>query len=197
MKKELVHHERKGFFSFSWVTSLRVRVTALFLLISLSGTFASVYSQRVSLNLKNVSLEEALEKLSKQSGVEIAYSSEVIKSSRKVTISQKDVEVETVLNDLLKGTRILHQQVDGKIYLTVGKEQVAAQQNRSKQVEVKGVIVDTKGLPIVGANVFVTETMTGVSTDMDGKFSVMAPEGENLFYRLHYPGNCGTGCTRT
>ena len=147
-----------------------MRVTALFLLISLSGTFASVYSQRVSLNLKNVSLEEALEKLSKQSGVEIAYSSEVIKSSRKVTISQKDVEVETVLNDLLKGTRILHQQVDGKIYLTVGKEQVAAQQNRSKQVEVKGVIVDTKGLPIVGANVFVTETMTGVSTDMDGNF---------------------------
>lgn len=121
MKKELVHHERKGFFSFSWVTSLRVRVTALFLLISLSGTFASVYSQRVSLNLKNVSLEEALEQLSRQSGVEIAYSSEVIRSSQKVTVRQQDAEMEAVLNELLKGTNIRHQLIDGKVYLTVAK----------------------------------------------------------------------------
>lgn len=180
MKKELVHHERKGFFSFSWVTSLRMRVTALFLLISLSGTFASVYSQRVTLNLKNVSLEEALEKLSRQSGVEIAYSSEVIKSSRKVTVRHRDAEMETVLNDLLKGTRIRHQLIDGKVYLSAVKEQQPAQQSRTKEVEVKGIIVDTKGEAIVGANVFVTETMTGVSTGMDGKFAVMAPEGAKL-----------------
>lgn len=185
MNRKSVEHNGKTIFSGLWVASLRMKVTVLILLFSLSATFASVYSQRVTLNLKNVSLEKALEQLSRLSGVEIAYSSEVIKSQQKVTVNEQNVDVETVLNNLLAGTRIRHQIINGKIYLSTGVENTlsVAQQ---KEIQVKGVIVDSKGEPVVGANVWIKATMSGNTTDFDGKFTVTAPEGAIL--RISYIG---------
>ena len=46
---------------------------------------------------------------------------------------------------------------------------------------VKGTIVDDLGEPILGANVVIEGTTTGVTTDMDGNFSLKGvPENAKL-----------------
>lgn len=45
---------------------------------------------------------------------------------------------------------------------------------------VKGTITDVSGLPIPGVNVVIKGTTTGVSTDIDGKYSLSASPGESL-----------------
>lgn len=45
---------------------------------------------------------------------------------------------------------------------------------------VKGTITDVSGLPIPGVNVVIKGTKTGVSTDIDGKYSLSASPGETL-----------------
>ena len=42
-------------------------------------------------------------------------------------------------------------------------------------VTVKGQVVDEKGEPIIGANVIVEGTTTGMITDLDGNFSLQCP----------------------
>lgn len=45
---------------------------------------------------------------------------------------------------------------------------------------ISGVITDASKLPIPGVNVLIKGTQKGVSTDLDGKFVISAPDGATL-----------------
>ena len=44
---------------------------------------------------------------------------------------------------------------------------------------VKGTVVDTDGVPLIGANVLVQGTTVGTITDFDGSFSLNVPSDNN------------------
>lgn len=50
----------------------------------------------------------------------------------------------------------------------------------AQTTKISGVVVDNVGEPVVGASVVVKETIIGVSTDIDGKFSINIPEGKSI-----------------
>lgn len=50
------------------------------------------------------------------------------------------------------------------------------------EVSVSGTVSDSNGEPIPGATVSVQGTSTGTATDLDGKYSIMAPEGATLVF---------------
>lgn len=50
----------------------------------------------------------------------------------------------------------------------------------AQNIQVKGVVDDTYGDPVTGANVVVKGTTNGSITDIDGNFSLSAPEGATL-----------------
>jgi TonB-linked SusC/RagA family outer membrane protein len=52
----------------------------------------------------------------------------------------------------------------------------------AQQKMVTGTVTDPLNLPIPGVNVIVKETKKGVTTDMDGKYSVSASSGETLMF---------------
>lgn len=58
---------------------------------------------------------------------------------------------------------------------TVAKEKAVS----NVQKEIKGIVVDEKGLPIPGANVKVKGTTIETQTDFDGKFTLKAPDDAN------------------
>lgn len=50
---------------------------------------------------------------------------------------------------------------------------IAAQQTKS----ISGTIVDSNGIPVIGANVLVKGTTNGTITDIDGNFTLTVPAG--------------------
>lgn len=58
-------------------------------------------------------------------------------------------------------------------FLLMGMCSALFGQNRG--IAIKGAIVDTEGIPVIGASVLVKGTTTGVAADMDGKF-LLFPE---------------------
>jgi hypothetical protein len=48
------------------------------------------------------------------------------------------------------------------------------------QKTLTGLVSDSDGLPLPGATVLVSGTLTGVTTDFDGNFSINASEGQQL-----------------
>ena len=48
------------------------------------------------------------------------------------------------------------------------------------QMKVTGIVTDPSGEPVIGANVLVKETSMGAITDLDGHFTVNAPENGSL-----------------
>ena len=53
---------------------------------------------------------------------------------------------------------------------------IAAQQTKS----ISGTIVDSNGIPVIGANVLVKGTTNGTITDIDGNFTLTVPAGAIL-----------------
>lgn len=53
-------------------------------------------------------------------------------------------------------------------------------QSGTKSDTVSGVITDNEGEPVVGAFVFYKGTKNGVSSDLDGRYSISAPSEESV-----------------
>ncbi len=59
-------------------------------------------------------------------------------------------------------------------------------------IHVKGQVVDSTGEPVIGANIVVKGTNTGVISDIDGNFAIDAPKkfgSAYLFYRIQVTGS--------
>lgn len=64
----------------------------------------------------------------------------------------------------------------------------------AQQIVVKGIVKDTTGEPIIGANVIVKGTTNGTITDFDGNFLLNANKGDIIIISfIGYRSQEGTG----
>lgn len=149
-----------------------MKLTFLFLVISLLTFTAEASAQRVSMSLNNVKVEKVLSVITKQTGLSVAYSKQIVNLDRKVSIQVEDADVASVLEKLVANTNLNYEIKNNKIYLfekqTVTAPPAVAQQKK----QITGTIVDQNGEPIIGANVIEKGTTNGTVTDLDGHFSL-------------------------
>lgn len=120
---------------------------------------------RLNLELKNVSLDSALDSIKAQSPFTFIVGQ--VDLARKVSISMKNETIGNVCAKLFTPLDIDYKINGHYIYLS----------NRPK-VEprtVSGTVIDHNGQPIPGASVFVQGTTTGTTTDIDGRFTLLVP----------------------
>lgn len=120
---------------------------------------------RLNLELKNVTLDSALDSIKAQSPFTFIVGQ--VDLARKVSISMKNETIGNVCAKLFTPLGIDYKINGHYIYLS----------NRPK-VEprtVSGSVIDHNGQPIPGASVFVQGTTTGTTTDIDGRFTLLVP----------------------
>ncbi len=120
---------------------------------------------RLNLELKNVTLDSALDSIKAQSPFTFIVGQ--VDLARKVSISMKNETIGNVCAKLFTPLGIDYKINGHYIYLS----------NRPK-VEprtVSGTVIDHNGQPIPGASVFVQGTTTGTTTDIDGRFTLLVP----------------------
>ena len=135
-----------------------------------------INAQKVSFNEGTVSLKEAFQKIEASSKYKIAYNGTQLDVNKKVELNQNNVEVLDVLSQVLAGTGYTYS-VKGDYLVITSPSQNAVNQ---KVKNVKGVIVDETGEPVIGANVVVSGTTNGTVTDFNGNFSLEVPENGTL-----------------
>lgn len=120
---------------------------------------------RLNLELKNVTLDSALDSIKAQSPFTFIVGQ--VDLARKVSMSMKNETIGNVCAKLFTPLDIDYKINGHYIYLS----------NRPK-VEprtVSGTVIDHNGQPIPGASVFVQGTTTGTTTDIDGRFMLLVP----------------------
>lgn len=151
-----------------------IHVAVLCLGLAMAGGLAG-YAQKVTFREGSLSLRQAFGKLEAASSYKIAYNDSQLDVSRKVMLNQTDKEVLEVLAELLKNTGYTYK-INGN-YIIIVPEAVKPIQGKKK---VTGVIVDTGGEPVIGANVVEKGTSNGTITDLDGKFSLEVEDHAKL-----------------
>lgn len=129
------------------------------------------YSQvtEISLNLQNVTMQEALNTIKQQSEYSFWYQNDEVDLNRKVSIQVDKQDIGITMNKLLKGQNLSYTINDKHIVIYKKNELPAINQQLKK---ISGVIIDEKNEPIIGANVVVKGTTIGSITDLEGRFSL-------------------------
>ncbi len=132
-----------------------------------------VMAQNVTLDYTNVPLKTVFASIEKQTGWTISYAQPIVNPNQKVSVQALDEPVTSVLDRLFVNTNIVYK-VEGTSVLLNAKSSI--------KVQAKGVVVDAKGDPVIGATVAVKGTSDGTITDFDGNFSLPAMEDDVLVF---------------
>ena len=92
-----------------------MKLTFLFLVISLLTFTAEASAQRVSISLNNVKVEKILSTITKQTGLSVAYSKQIVNLDRRMSIQVEDADVAQVLEKLVADTNLSYEIKNNKI----------------------------------------------------------------------------------
>ena len=127
---------------------------------------------KVTVELRNVSLDEVISELRKQTDYDFFYNTELAKSKKNVNVAARDKQVTELLNEILPPLGMEYA-VQGDMISIRAKEQKQMQTTESK--EVSGKVIDAQGNVLPGVTVLVKGTTLGTSTDADGKYNLTLP----------------------
>ena len=157
---------------------LAMKFTAFIILATLSTVSAESYSQKVTLNEKNISVGEVLRLIEKQTNYHFLYDKSDISKAGAISISVGNVSVEVALDKCFKGQPLTYKIFNNTI---VVKSRVELEAETSlREVIIKGTVTDSKGVTLPGVSVKLKGTMTSSSTDANGKYSIIIPDGNAI-----------------
>lgn len=157
---------------------LIMRITIILLFTSIFITFAETgYAQNahVTVNKKSVSIKEVLNEIENQTDYLFIFNNKV-DISKTVSVNSRDEAVNMVLKKVLKDSNIDFSFEGNHIILTYIENKKNNEDTSSSKVvkqqekTISGNIVDSKGEPIIGANIIEKGTTNGTITDYDGNF---------------------------
>jgi TonB-linked SusC/RagA family outer membrane protein len=137
----------------------------------------NVYSQKVTLNYRNATLETIFKDIEKQSGYSIFYSDE-INYRQTTSVNVQDKTVREALDSVFVNTDLMYTLTDR--YINVQKKGTLATASKTKSVQISGSVFDENNEPVPGAMIVVKGTTRGVSTDVDGTFVIQATPEDYL-----------------
>ncbi|MEI6276949.1 MAG: TonB-dependent receptor [Prolixibacteraceae bacterium] len=147
---------------------LIMKLTLFFLITSVLGLFATEsYSQmtRITLDLKSVTVKDALKAIENESQFFFIYNNELINVDREIDISVKNEKITEVLNTIFEGRNVEVTVIDRKIVLApafMGEQQTGK--------KISGKVTDSSGGTLPGVSVIVKGTTNGVISDNSGNY---------------------------
>ena len=143
-------------------------------------TAQSVKSEVITIQVHNQPVEKVFKEISQQTGVKFFYGETVINNKLTVNLAFNGKPLKDVLSEISKQTGLDFNREDNTVSVSVRKAKTGASQQAQPEKKISGVVTDDKGEPIIGANVIVKGTTNGTITDLDGNFSLEAPDGSTL-----------------
>lgn len=122
--------------------------------------------------MNNTTVKDVFDYIERNSEFIFVYYDFVIDTKRVVDVNVQNQPITSVLNELFKGTDVTYTINNRQVII----KKVSSDNQRlplQQQVnEIRGTVKDNTGEPIVGANILIKGSNSGVITDLDGRFSI-------------------------
>src|ERR1700730_4474007 len=152
-------------------TLLIMNGTAFFLFFACLQVSAGGYAQRITLQLKNASLETVFKEIEKQTPYNFAYTDDEIKKARTIDLNIRDGSIEQVLDLCFKDQPLGYSIIQNTIVVK-SKEEQNKLQNLVILSDVHGRIAYEDGNPVPGATVSIKGTRRQTITNSNGEFTL-------------------------
>ena len=132
---------------------------------------AAVYSQndvKISLDLENVSLEEVIWAIERQTDFVFMYGTSDVEKVQSLTVKENDKGIGEILQACLRNTGLCYEISGNAVVIKKGGQQVEGR-------KITGKVTDEKGNTLPGVTVLIKGTSLGTVTDANGSFSLTLP----------------------
>jgi len=151
---------------------LTIRLAALFMLIMCMQLSASGFAQqKISLNVKDMSIRNLLKSIEKQTAYRFVYSNNTLKNDDKTSLILHDVTLDEAMRSVLQGTGLTYALKESDLVVIYP----SAAKNK-KDVVITGKVTDAAGAPVPGVSIRVTGTSLATTTDGSGAYMISVPE---------------------
>lgn len=167
-------------FSVDKKTLLIMKFSAILLFAACLQVSANGFSQKVTLSMKDASLQKVFKEINRQTGFQFFYNDALLNKAEKVNINVKNVTVNealsqcfnhTVLDFTIVNNTILIKEITAK---TEVKDPVVLAE--PVPIEIKGRVVNDKGEPVEGVTVTVKGTRYATKTNANGEYTLSSAE---------------------
>ena len=167
----------RGTYAYELKFGLKMKLTTLFLIVSLCYVHASSYSQntKITLDLKDTSIENVLNEIESLSEFKFLFKRREIDVNRTVSIKARKERIGSILKKLFSKGKINYKVFDKQIILvpSPASNKISVPDKVEEQENViNGTVSDLDGTPLPGVNVVEKGTRNGTFTDIDGKYSL-------------------------
>uniref|UniRef100_UPI003D7F31BA STN domain-containing protein n=1 Tax=Pedobacter sp. TaxID=1411316 RepID=UPI003D7F31BA len=129
----------------------------------------------ITLSANKVSLNKVLNEIRKQSGCKLLYNTDLLEKANLVSIHVENVSLNEALKQSISDQPFEYQLQNNTILITP-----LAEVKKPLVLEVKGTVLDEKGLPLIGASVKVKGAAKGTMTDANGRFAIAGVEPDAI-----------------
>ncbi len=157
---------------------LVMKLTIAILIISLVQVSAKGFSQsKVTLKLTSVELKSVLIQIEKKSNCRFLYNDDAISlTNPKVDVNVQNMLVTEVLNSIFAGTNLTYKVLENNLIV------LSAKDNIIQDIKITGKVTGSNGEPVPSATVRVKGTTVVTSADINGNFSIIAPDNATLIF---------------
>lgn len=147
--------------------------------LNLSATAFSQH-QRLSLDLKDVTLDEFIAAIKQQCDVGFVYDYNKMKDMGRITVKVENEEISSVLEQALQGSGFTAEIEDNTIIL---RKQAIPQAVKAAKM-VTGKVMDKSGNVLPGVTIMIKGTTIGTTSGVDGEFQMSMPDpvGKTLVF---------------
>lgn len=158
------------------IKKIKLAIQLLFLALNIN---VNAQSTNIYISEKDITLQEILIEIKKQSGMNIVFNNNLIERYKNEYTDIRNVSVEEALNKILSGKKLRYRIVDNVILIEPLENEKSIDQNNKieKTQTIRGRVIDkTTEIPIVGATVVVNDSISpqvkGTTTDAEGYFKI-------------------------
>jgi len=134
--------------------------------------------KEISLNIQNLTLEQALREIARETGLRLSYRGDIMVGEKTVSLQENSISVSDALARVLENTGLDYKfSQNGYLLITEAEELMEEQ---IFQDTVRGTVVDAQtGESLPGVNILVQGTTDmGTTTNIDGEFELSVPSLE-------------------
>ena len=164
-------------------TLLVMKLTLLLVFASILQVSAFTYAQRITLKVKEKSLESVLLMIQEQSDYNFLLKANYFDIANPVTTELKDKDIREAMKEVLTNQPFEYQ-IKGNIVTLIPKAPSINKPLAQQQRVVSGKVTDSLGAPLQGVTVLIEGSQRGTATDQAGHYEIEAASSETLLFRL-------------
>ncbi len=161
---------------------IKMKLACLVVLLTCSGLSAKVWSQQERINLKfeQVSFVQLFDLIQQKTNLKFVFNHEDVQEFKTNKQDFTSKTVKEILDVVFKGKPLIYEVLADHIVISRVMEE--------KKKTIKGSVVDDTGVPLPGVTIRLKNTQLGVSTDVDGCFTILVPEKDNAIFVFSFVG---------